>query len=329
MADIEVFGWQADHAGGYYRIQLPLQALGARGHATASSVLMPDFVRGDANLIIIGQRICHPRATQLWQSFAAEGRRLVFEIDDDLWNIDPSSPVDHKFFGDEEIRTNLRRNIEVAAAVTVTTEPLADRVRQWNPNVHVVPNAVPDWLLGHQPQQRHDDTITLGWGGGATHRMDWERHGGQIHRFLDLRPQTEIHCIGVNYVRMVGVPLERIRFTPWAANVEEYLRTIDYHIGIAPLREHVFNRSKSALKAIECGALGIPVVASAVRPYQDYVQHGITGYLVRRDEEWVHLLSALANDYDMRVAMGEAARVRAAQQTISCLVPLWEKAIFG
>ncbi|MGW7384102.1 glycosyltransferase [Streptomyces sp. NPDC054794] len=329
MTDIEVFGWQADQAGGYYRIQLPLQELAARGHTTASSVCMPDFVRDDVNTIVIGQRICHPHATRLWQDLAAEGHKLVFEIDDDLWNIDPSSPRDHKFFGDEEIRANLRRNIEVAAAVTVTTEPLADRLRQWNPNVHLIPNAVPDWLLAHQPRQRDDGTITLGWGGGATHRMDWERHGGQIHRFLDSHPQAEIHCLGVNYVGMVGVPQERARFTPWVANVEEYLRTIDYHVGIAPLREHIFNQSKSALKAIECGALGIPVVASAVRPYQDYVQDGITGYLVRHDDEWGHFLSALAHDHDMRVGMGEAARVRAAQQTISCLVPLWEKAIFG
>jgi hypothetical protein len=50
---------------------------------------------------------------------------------------------------------------------------------------------------------------------------------------------------------------------------------------------------------------------------------------VRGDREWARYLSALANDSDLRAAMGEAARVRAAQQTISCLTPLWEKAVFG
>jgi hypothetical protein len=329
MADIEVFGWQTDYAGGYYRVQLPLQSFAMCGRVTVCGVYMPDLVRDNPNTIIVGQRICDPHATRVWQSLAADGHRLVFEIDDDLWNTDPSSALVHKFFADEEIRTNLRRNVEVAAAVTVTTEPLADRVRQWNPNVHVVPNAVPDWLLNRRPQQRDDGTITLGWGGSPTHKMDWEEHGEPIRRFLDVHPQAEIHCIGNNYARMMGLPQERIRFTPWVANVETYLHTIDYHIGIAPLRDHIFNQSKSALKVIECGALGIPVVASDVGPYRDYVQDGITGYLVRGDREWARYLSALANDSDLRAAMGVAARVRAAQQTISCLTPLWEKAVFG
>ncbi|MFD9223831.1 glycosyltransferase [Streptomyces sp. NPDC060064] len=330
MSDLDAFGWQADQNGcGFYRIQLPMQGLAGLGHNVAHAQRMPTAVRESPDTVIVGQRVCNPEPSVTWQQLASEGRKLIFEIDDDLWNIDATSPVAHTFFARPDIRANLQRNIEVAAAVTVTTEPLADIVRQWNPNVHIVPNAVPGWLLEHQPARRDDGTLTIGWGGSATHNMDFGEVSDQLRQFLKRNPQTEFHCIGNDYARWMRIPQDRARFTPWVPDVETFLKTIDYQVGIAPLRPHVFNQSKSALKAIECGALGIPIVASAVRPYEDYVQHGVTGYLVRRDHEWGQHLRALVNDPVMRAEMGAAGRQQAAQHTVTATAPLWEKAILG
>ncbi|MFJ4926819.1 glycosyltransferase family 4 protein [Streptomyces sp. NPDC088736] len=322
-----IFGWPADETGcGFYRIQLPMQGLADLGHTTSHAQRMPVAVREDPDTIIIGQRIATEGPTELWQHLAAEGRHLVYEVDDDLWNIDASNAKAHKFFNDPEVRQRMIRNIEVAAAVTVTTAPLAERVAAWNPNVHIVPNAVPDWLLDHQPPRREDGTLTIGWGGSATHQMDWDQAASPMRQFLGRNPHTELHCIGTNYAHGIR---RQSRFTPWVPDVETFLRTIDYHIAVAPLRPHVFNQSKSALKALEAGALGIPVVASAVRPYEDHILHGVTGLLVRRDHEWGRHLRALVNDPAMRAAMGVAAREQARQHTITALAPAWEKAILG
>lgn len=330
MGDLDVFGWQADESGcGYYRVQLPMQGLAGLGYTVRHGLRMPQSVRDNPNTVIVGQRVCNPGPSAMWQALAAQGRKLIYEIDDDLWNIDASSPAAHAFFARPEIRANLQRNIEVAAAVTVTTEPLADIVRQWNPNVHIVPNAIPDWLIDHQSQQRDDGTLTIGWGGSATHNMDFDQVGDQLRQFLKRNQDTELHVIGNDYASWMRVPRQQARFTPWVPGVDEFLRTIDYHVGIAPIRPHVFNQSKSALKAIEAGALGIPIVASAVRPYEDYVQDGLTGYLVRRDHEWGACLRALAADPDMRIEMGMSGRTQARQHAISRRAPLWEKAILG
>lgn len=330
MADLDVFGWQADETGcGFYRIALPMQGLTGLGHNIAHSMKMPPEARDNPATVIVGQRVCKPGPTELWQLLAAQGRKLVFEIDDDLWNVDASSPVAHEYFARPEIRANLQRNIEVSAAVTVTTEPLAERVAAWNPNVHVVPNSVPDWLVDHQPVRRDDGILTIGWGGSATHQMDFDQAADQLRRYIQRNASTEFHCIGNDYGKWMRIPRDRARFTPWVANVEDFLRTIDYHIAVAPLRPHLFNSSKSALKGVEAGALGIPIVASAVRPYEDYVRHGSTGFLVRRDHEWAQHLRALANDPDLRAAMGQAAREQARQHTITQTAPLWEKAILG
>lgn len=324
----EIFGWPADETGcGYFRIQLPMQGLAALGHTTSYAQRMPVAVRENPDTIVVGQRIATEGPTELWQNLAAEGRHLVYEVDDDLWNIDASNTRAHKFFNEPEVQRRMIRNIEVATAVTVTTAPLAERVARWNPNVHVVPNAIPDWLLDHQPPQRDDGTLTIGWGGSATHQMDWDQAAGPVRQFLRRNPGTEIHIIGTPY--MTGTDPTRSRFTAWVPDVETWLKTIDYHVGLAPLRPHIFNQAKSGIKALEAGALGIPVVASAVRPYEDHIQHGTTGFLVRRDHEWGKYLRALTHDHDLRQAMGAAAREQARQHTITALAPAWEKAILG
>lgn len=324
----DIFAWAADNAGcGFYRAQLPMQGLADRGHTTHYGTRLPRPVRHQRDTIIIGQRVCDPDPSTTWQQLATEGRHLIYEVDDDLFNIDHRSSAAHQYYARPDVRDNIRRNIQVAAAVTVTTEPLAEIVSQWHGNVHIIPNAVPDWLVDHQPPQRDDGTLTIGWGGSATHHMDWDQTSHQIRRFLQRHPQTELHCIGNDYGAVLKAP--RRRFTPWVPDVESFLRAIDYHIGVAPLLPHVFNRSKSAVKALEAAALGIPTVASAVRPYEDFVQHGITGYLVRRDHEWGQHLRALTQDPAMRAEMGAAAREQARANTISAIAPLWEKAILG
>ncbi|MEU1272962.1 glycosyltransferase family 4 protein [Streptomyces sp. NPDC005799] len=326
IPQLDVFAWAADNAGcGYYRAELPMRALANLGYATRHATRLPQPVRHNRDTIIIGQRVCDPNPSMMWQLLASEGRKLIYEIDDDLFNIDHRSPAAHQYYARPEIRDNIIRNIEAAAAVTVTTEPLADIVRRWNPTVHVIPNAVPDWLLDHQPPQPADGTITIGWGGSATHQMDWDHTGQQIRRFLTRNPNAELHCIGNDYGTYLKAP--RRRFTRWLPSVENYFRVIDYTIGLCPLLPHVFNTGKSPVKALEAAALGIPVVASAVRPYEDFVQHGVTGFLVHRDHEWAQHLRALVYEPAMRQEIGVAAREHARRYTVTAMAPLWEKAI--
>ena len=155
--------------------------------------------------------------------------------------------------------------------------------------------------------------------------MDWDHTGQHIRRYLQRNPHTELHCIGNDYGTYLKAP--RRRFTRWLPSVEDYFRTIDYHVAAVPLLPHVFNIAKSSVKATEAAALGIPVVASAVRPYEDFVRHGVTGFLVRRDHEWAQYLRALVNDPAMRAEMGAAAREHARAYTVTAMAPLWEKAI--
>lgn len=327
LTRMKIFGWAADNAGcQFYRIKMPLDSLKVDlGHeASYGQKLIEECLR-DESYTIIGQRVCNPAPASLWKGFAKRGRKLIYEIDDDLFNVDPSSSA-YAFFNQKGIRQNLRDCASVASRVIVSTEPLAEIMRQFNDDVVVCPNAIPAWLLDEDPLRHNNEKITIGWGGSPTHNMDFDIVGGHIRRVIDQNPITEFHAIGTDYAAKMRIPHGRSRFTPWIPDVPSFFRAIDYHIGIAPLKNHVFNRSKSHIKALECAALGIPIIASDVEPYRNFVVHGVTGFLVRSDHEWGSYLRDLINDSDMRIAMGKEARKFAERHTIESQIEMWERA---
>jgi hypothetical protein len=302
--------------------------LARNGHETHTASVMPDKWRATAD-VIVGQRVCMPGPTLRWQQLAREGRaRLVLELDDDLLGVDPSNAPAWVFFSKPEIRSNLKRNIQIAHAVTVSTPALAERVAQLNPTVHVVPNTVPAWLLELSTSVTGDGPITIGWGGGASHEMDWAEAGSEIASFVTRHPTTEMHIMGWQPPVWQRLPKDRRRFTQWIDSVPDLYRLIDFGIGLAPLRPHLFNQAKSPLKTLEYAALGIPAIASDTGPYPGFERHGGTGFLVRRPHEWARYLRVLL-DPDTRREMGGKARAVAAEHTIERNISLWEKAFIG
>jgi glycosyltransferase involved in cell wall biosynthesis len=67
-------------------------------------------------------------------------------------------------------------------------------------------------------------------------------------------------------------------------------------------------------------------VASDVKPYRDYVVDGVTGWLVRTEQQWAQRLRELVNDEAMRTEMGAKAKEVASQHTIQDGWRDWEAA---
>jgi glycosyltransferase involved in cell wall biosynthesis len=77
-----------------------------------------------------------------------------------------------------------------------------------------------------------------------------------------------------------------------------------------------FNQGKSAIKALEMAARGIPVIASNFGPYPEFIVDGVTGFLVKTAKQWRDRIRELVADEDLRRSMGEKARELAAGHTI-------------
>lgn len=328
----EVFGWLADHTGcGTIRIKQPLTALAAEGvDVEFSEKIVGKY--SDLPKTLIGQRVCKDGPSALWFNIAARKDRpkTVYELDDDLWNIDPSNTNAFRWFIGEididgqkhDVQRNIRRNLAVADVVTCTTEPLAELLKQFNPNVHVIPNYVPRWLT--EWERPHRDTLTIGWGGSGTHNMDWDADGAQIKRFLTRNPKVDFRLIGGGEGRAIGLPDDRVSAAGWIPLVEDYWKAIDYDIGVIPLKHHVFNQSKSHLKFLENSALGIPTVASDAGPYARSIKHGETGFLVKRDHEWGKYLRLLVEDQAAREEIGANAKEWAKTQILEDHLDEWK-----
>jgi glycosyltransferase involved in cell wall biosynthesis len=316
---MRIFGLAADAQGcGQYRIGMPLTQAKILGHEVAAGTAISRQTAHQFD-VIIGQRVCLPEASVLFQDLAAEGLGMVFEIDDDLLHVDPDNHVSFGFFHDATTQRNLIANAAAAKLVTVSTEPLAKVMREHSDNVVVVPNAIPRNLLSIE-REPHEG-VRLGWAGSGTHRADLAVIAGHLRRFLAKNPKVEMHIVGADYSPLIrGI---KVVHKQWDESVFAYYGNLDFDIGLAPLVNHQFNRCKSAIKALEYAALGIPVIASDVAPYRDFVEHGVTGFLVSQDHEWAKRLRELTLDHDMRAEMGANARALAAEHTVEGNIDRW------
>ncbi len=300
----------------YYRMFLPLSCLQqTSGHRVM--IPRPDvrFLPEPAQLadvdVLVMQRPAGPAGMQCWSAWKPH-TKLVYECDDDLLRVDPSGlPHLH----DDRVRDTIRFCLQLSDMVTVSTPYLAEQYRQFNDNVVVLPNYVDAKLLGVERPRR--ERLTLGWAGGSSHLADWATVAAPaVRTILGDHPELDMHFMGIDFSPMLGDARGRCRFTPWDNDVSAYYQKIDFDVGLAPLGDSDFNRSKSWIRALEMGSLGIPIVASDVEPYRDFVIDGVTGYLVRTEEEWAARLAELVGDVEAREEMGRKAKEHAAAFTI-------------
>jgi glycosyltransferase involved in cell wall biosynthesis len=323
----------------YYRIKVPLDELARHGgyEVTFRSggdepgnkpITLAEMQDHD---IVIGQRFNSYGGLGSWRRARGPLSRLVYEIDDDVFSVTPVNWQAYHVYTRPEIREAVTHMAGVADLVTVTTEHLAGVMREetGNENVAVLPNCIPAWVLDLPRQPR--DRPAVGWQGGASHAMDVGLVVNPVKRFLRRFPGWDFRLGGTDF-RETFAAGDRAVFSPWIPVYEDapgYYATIDFDIGLAPLLDSPFSRSKSNVKILEYGARGIPSIASDCEVYRSFITHGVNGFLVKRDHEWLHYLSELASDEGLRRKMGEAARETARNLTIEGNWRRWAGAYEG
>jgi len=292
-----------------YRLGLPLNAASDQGLLdVAFHLTWRDAAGAD---VLVAQRITTDVAADTFR--AAEAPVKVIEYDDDLLALRPDNPVwkdvDREVYLQRWVPA-VRRALAEADLVTVSVPYLGERLRQHtDATIAVLPNTIHHSLLDlPAPARQAGEPLRVGWAGSATHRVDWEDSAAAVSRALRAVEATMV-VVGADYSSLLGYP---VQVRPWEGSLSRYYHSIsDFHVALAPLRDDEFNRCKSPVKALEAGALGIPVVASAAGPYVDFVVDGETGFLCRTRADWERAIKTLARDEPLRRAMGERAREQA------------------
>ena len=306
---------------GFYRIVLPFDQLAANGWDARYRAGTPPPESENAQ-ILVGERLDKHDGQGAWRRLRLR-HKLVYEIDDDVYHVDRMNTMAWNVYGRPAVQEVVTHLMNVSDLVTVTSEPLAEVMREHNPNVAVIPNFIPADMLAIERPRR--EKLTVGWTGGGSHALDLMMIAEPLRRFLDTdRRDAQLHIVGSDFRRTVGHM--NARFTDWLPDPRDYYRVLDFDIGLAPLTGTTFDQSKSNIKALEYAALGIPVIASDVEPYRNFVIDGVTGFLVRKKNQWRQRLRELAADPDLRESMGAKAREIARGWTIEKNWHHWDRA---
>lgn len=332
---LSCFGWPADTAAcGTYRLLFPLRTLsqryGIQTEVSATSTL--PFT------ILIAQRTHGVQQTdflkKLIESRKLYNRRsipkLVYELDDDLWNVPKDNPA-HEYYENKGIRKREQECIEISDMVTVSTEPLAKIMRQFNDNVVVLPNSIPRKLTNEiaypYTTGSPDKPYVIAWAGSASHLQDFRVCADSVSSYLRLNPNTRMVFFGTDYSWMLHPSVHsQCRQAPWVSSVPEYhsiLHRAQIDVMLAPLAANTFNESKSNLRLIEALGLGIPVIASNTGPYAGDTP-GVTS--VELGDSWVPALSAMSHPF-ARLEQSSVGREWVKENfTIEKNVTMWKTA---
>lgn len=327
----------ASHDGGsgcaWYRMLVPLRAVDKLaddvtvkffqgGPKLMNHVDPPLLVEnGKEADLIVAQRANSFEGMGVWRRFRTPTCRTVYENDDDVWHVTADNTNAYESYREgNEAREVVLRLCMTASGVTTSSPYLGDLHRELTPQtpVFVLPNYIPEFVL----DMKHDDRQgrpRLGWMGGASHNRDIEQATNAVRRFMMRFPKWDFVVSGVDYRKEFGAPVGRSFHVPWihvCNDADMFYRMIDFDIGICPLLDTQFSRSKSWIKALEYMARGMPVVASDVEPYRRFITHGVNGFLVKREHEWLAALSTLASDDKLRAEMGANAHKLASEHTI-------------
>lgn len=337
----------------YYRGILPLTTAKKQGLAEIEIVSPHDFIMGQAydqvtfcyrmtaDVVII------PRSVQ-YKMYSAIKKivrklnpliKIVVEYDDYVFDVSPMSPH-YKDHGTENVEIlmpdgtrkkiwedgvnidlsknrikmgDIRKTLADADMVTTTTKILAEKFREFNKNVKVLPNCVDMKRWENPGIKKVGDNLRLFWAGGGSHYEDWYQLKDVLPYIMDKYKNVDLHIMGQMWEStLAGIDKKRVYFHQWE-DVHSYpykVTSLDIDIGLIPLRESEFNRCKSPIKWIEYAANRIPTIATYMHPYSEMEAiDSENGLYVQNNEKeaWVEALEILINNKDKREAISNHA----------------------
>ncbi|MFQ5731620.1 MAG: glycosyltransferase family 4 protein [Planctomycetaceae bacterium] len=291
-----------------FRVEQVLPCFADRGHDCAVEVLPSSFfdrvalfkTAGEFDAVVLQKKLLNRLELGILFGFA---RKLIYDFDDAVM-FDSDGEPDFR-------RSNRFENVARAADLVVCgNRCLAELARPFSKRTSVIPTPIDTDAFSPscKPAAKTAETglLRVGWTGSRS-----------TNRYLDelipmlarLRGKIELHVLsecmdGLNFAPLKDLPFEFVKWTP----DNEAAETATFDVGLMPLPDNRWTRGKCGFKALQYMALGIPAVCSPVGVNREIIAHGTTGFLTRTDEEWVAVLSQLADDAALRTTVGEAGR---------------------
>jgi glycosyltransferase involved in cell wall biosynthesis len=229
---------------------------------------------------------------------------VVYDFDDPIW-IRYRSPVNRWF-------TLLRAQAKTASicrlstSVIVGNRLLAQYASLYSKIVNVVPSTIDMRNYPLRAPRSTSTVITLGWTGSHSTLPFLEKVLACLRRVAEQRRFRLVVISHTDSYRIPNPGFEVVSRRWNAATEAEDLSDID--IGLAPFPNSGWTPWRCHGKVLQYMAAAIPCVASSIGVIPDYIQDGVAGYLVQREEDWPDRIVRLIDDESLRVRMGENGR---------------------
>jgi hypothetical protein len=185
-----------------------------------------------------------------------EGIKLIID-NDDWWVLPPNHPL-NGFYG-RQMKDRIIRSMKAADEVWVTNKHLASKVKKYNTNIRVIPNAisVPTWQINREPSEK----VRFGYIGGNHHQADirdstidlsgYESYVAEVDNYPDIMKASH---------RLPTMPPTHYH------KLYEF-----FDVSLVPLSTSEFAKCKSHLKMLEAGFSKCALIVSNTQPYSPYI----------------------------------------------------------
>jgi hypothetical protein len=263
---------------------------------------------------------------KLMKEFQKRGKRVLYDMDDDFWEVAKSNP---SVTVSNALKDQFEALLKQADAAITPCPELIKKLKKFNKNVFFCPNGI-DFKVYQKPVNRDPmvgDRLVIGYMGGSSHWEDLKlivdvleeltsRHdfifflygvvGTQIEdemyhyqRYLSMNVQPERNAYfkaaldfyeRLKHLKMIHRPFAPPELHPMI------LSQASIDIGLAPLQDNVFNQNKSAIKLYEYAATGAVTLTSDVGAYR----HEANYRAKNTHKDWVKKLERLIVDKEFR-----------------------------
>jgi len=211
--------------------------------------------------------------------------------------------------------------ISNAAVVTAGNKNLMKYALQYNNNVVILPSVV-DTNRYYKKNRYANNIFTLGWIGSPSTVIYLDKLKVPLSK-LGRKIQIRLIVIGAEAPKIENISIESV---PWSLDTEIDLIN-QFDVGLMPLKDDEWSRGKCSYKLIQYMACGVCVIASSVGSNNDVVNPAC-GILIDNDNDWHDSILKLAQDSDLREAMGEASLEHiASNYSLESNAPIFSKAL--
>jgi len=297
----------------YYRASLPIShcyhELSCRGIK-----LIGDFQPSDAEIFdaYLFHRVIKPDFWQYIQQLIKMRKKIIWQTDDDLWNIPTWNPAFYRVTYLD--RTVLTEVVENATSIIVSTDHLSDLIGQ-HEKTQVLPNLID--CTDFQPYaDRNNRPLKILWTGSYTHDEDLQQIIEPMYKVIE-KYKSKVQFIFWGYFPPVLFEKDENHFLPkfspkhknnvaflnWVngRNYFDILARLKPDIALGPLADCEFNYCKSSLKSLEMSMAGAVFIGSKLKPYE-WITEGRTGLLVNSDG-WFDAICYMVDNSMMRKQM--------------------------